>query len=43
MLHCAAMPALCWQGVLYTHRSNYLHALITVSPDMLALSAGECG
>jgi hypothetical protein len=32
---------LCVQGVLYTHRSNYLHALITVAPDMLALGAGE--
>jgi hypothetical protein len=34
---------LCLQGVLYTHRSNYLHALITVAPDMLALGAGETG
>jgi hypothetical protein len=28
------------QGVLYTHRSNYLHAIITTTPDMLALGAG---
>lgn len=29
------------KGVLYTHRSNYLHALITVAPDMLALGAAD--
>jgi hypothetical protein len=29
------------QGVRYTHRSNFLHALITTAPDALALSAGS--
>ena len=29
------------KGVVYTHRSNVLHALVTNSPDMLALSASE--
>lgn len=33
----AGMVAL--QGVRYTHRSNFLHALITIGPDGLALSA----
>jgi hypothetical protein len=33
-------PVVCHKGVLYTHRSNYLHALITTTPDMLALGAG---
>eukprot|EP00878_Enallax_costatus_P015485 GHUV01016220.1.p1 GENE.GHUV01016220.1~~GHUV01016220.1.p1 ORF type:complete len:332 (+),score=59.55 GHUV01016220.1:178-1173(+) len=27
------------KGVLYTHRSNYLHALITIGPDSLCLGA----
>lgn len=36
----AAVSCRVTQGVLYTHRSNYLHALITVAPDMLALGAG---
>jgi acyl-CoA synthetase (AMP-forming)/AMP-acid ligase II len=29
------------QGVRYTHRSNFLHALITTAPDALALSASS--
>jgi fatty-acyl-CoA synthase len=29
------------QGVRYTHRSNFLHALITTAPDALALSAAS--
>lgn len=39
-VHCCTACCRCVQGVLYTHRSNYLHALITVAPDMLALGAG---
>jgi hypothetical protein len=27
--------------VLYTHRSNFLHALVTVTSDMLAIGAGD--
>jgi fatty-acyl-CoA synthase len=27
--------------VRYTHRSNFLHALITTAPDALALSAAS--
>lgn len=40
VVRCGLHGAVCAQGVLYTHRSNYLHALITVAPDMLALGAG---
>eukprot|EP00879_Flechtneria_rotunda_P024617 GHRR01026115.1.p1 GENE.GHRR01026115.1~~GHRR01026115.1.p1 ORF type:complete len:265 (+),score=70.67 GHRR01026115.1:511-1305(+) len=29
------------QGVLYTHRSNFLHAMILLSPDALALGASS--
>eukprot|EP00883_Tetradesmus_obliquus_P009277 jgi/Sobl393_1/20072/SZX64644.1 len=29
------------KGVRYTHRSNFLHALITTAPDALALSASS--
>eukprot|EP00882_Tetradesmus_deserticola_P001881 GHRQ01002017.1.p1 GENE.GHRQ01002017.1~~GHRQ01002017.1.p1 ORF type:complete len:566 (+),score=249.76 GHRQ01002017.1:439-2136(+) len=29
------------KGVRYTHRSNFLHALITLAPDALALSAAS--
>lgn len=27
------------QGVLYTHRSNFLHAMVTIGPDSLCLGA----
>lgn len=29
------------KGVLYSHRSNFLHTLITLQPDMLGLSARD--
>lgn len=29
------------QGVLYSHRSNYLHALLGMMPDNLGLSAAD--
>jgi hypothetical protein len=28
-----------WQGVLYSHRSNYLHALVSLLPDCVPLSS----
>ena len=30
------------QGVLYSHRSNFLHALIVVSKDMIGLDSTSC-
>jgi fatty-acyl-CoA synthase len=30
------------KGVLYTHRSNYLHTLRTLQADAFALTAGDC-
>lgn len=30
------------KGVLYSHRSNYLHAMMTLQPDGLNLSARDC-
>ena len=35
----------CWvcvQGVLYSHRSNYLHAMIVASQDVIGLSSTSC-
>src|SRR5262249_12494394 len=31
------------KGVLYSHRSNYLHTLIALQPDLLGLSAADVG
>ncbi|KAF6251413.1 hypothetical protein COO60DRAFT_1675845 [Scenedesmus sp. NREL 46B-D3] len=36
-----AAPTQLIHGVRYTHRSNFLHALITTAPDALALSAAS--
>lgn len=30
------------QGVLYSHRSNFLHAFVVVMPDSLDLSSASC-
>ena len=30
------------QGVLYTHRSNFLHAFVVVMPDSLDLKSSSC-
>ncbi len=30
------------QGVLYSHRSNFLHALIAASTDVLNLGSNSC-
>jgi fatty-acyl-CoA synthase len=30
------------KGVLYSHRSNYLHAMMTLQPDALNLSGRDC-
>jgi fatty-acyl-CoA synthase len=30
------------KGVLYSHRSNFLHTLMTIQPDMFGLSARDC-
>ncbi|EFJ47845.1 hypothetical protein VOLCADRAFT_91458 [Volvox carteri f. nagariensis] len=43
-----ALEAFCWaqsqgqQGVLYSHRANYLHALLLLQADSLPLSASSC-
>lgn len=31
----------CMQGVLYTHRSNFLHSMVMTQPDALNLSAAS--
>jgi hypothetical protein len=37
MLPCAALL----QGVVYTHRSNYLHALVAALPDAVDLKSAS--
>jgi len=33
---------ICVQGVMYSHRSNFLHAMVVASGDVMGLSSTSC-
>ena len=35
-------PVICIQGVMYSHRSNFLHAMVVASGDVMGLSSTSC-